>query len=99
MRGNDHLVARADAGREGGDRQGGGAGCDAHAVPHAAIGRELLLEAGDLLAEDVRAGAKDALERGMQLGRDRLVLPREVYEWDLVGHGVPRAPAWHANPS
>src|SRR4051794_28019129 len=99
MRGDDHLVAGLDPGRERADGERGSARRDPHAVARAAVGGELLLEARDLLAEDERAGAQDALESGMQLSRDRLVLTSEVYEWDLVGHGVPRAPAWHANPS
>src|SRR3954447_4860971 len=99
MRGNDHLVAGSDPCRERRDSERRGARGNAHAVAYAAVGRELLLEAGHLLAEDVRTGTEDALEGRAKVSRNRLMLAGQVYEWNLIGHGVPRAPVWHANPS
>jgi hypothetical protein len=111
--GDDHLVARADPGRQSGDRERRGAGGDAYAVAHPAVGGELVLEPCHLLAEDVRAGAEDAFEGRVQLGCDRLVLACEVDEWDRGSHRCPgrsgsgtvhpcsatATPAWHANTS
>ena len=51
-RDGDDLVARADAGREQRQVQRAGAGVDGDRVLGAAVGGELALEAGDLLAKD-----------------------------------------------
>ena len=57
------LVARADPERAQRDRQRVGAVRHAHAVPHAEVARELLLEGLHLGPEDVAPAAGDAVER------------------------------------
>ena len=79
----DHLVARADAERAQGEQQRVGAARDAHAVLRAAVGGELLLEGGQLGAQDEAAGGRDAAEELLRLRLDGFELNREV---DL-GHG------------
>jgi hypothetical protein len=62
------------------ERQRGGTGRDAHTVPNAAVRRELLLEALDLLAEDECAAGRHTLEGRAQLLHERLVLAPQVDE-------------------
>ena len=60
---DDDLVARADAQRAQGDRDGLGAVGDPDRVPGAQIGGELLLEGVDLGAEDEPPAIEDVLDR------------------------------------
>ena len=100
MGGDDPLVAGADARRERADREGRGAGRDADAVARTAVRSELLLEAGDLLAEDVGACSQDALEGASEVILDWLLVSgaSEAERRPSPIRGEP-APAWRADPS
>ena len=80
----DHLVARADVGREQRQVQRAGAGVDADAELRARVGGELLLELGHLAAERELAGIEHALDRGIDLGLDARVLGLQVDERNHV---------------
>ena len=79
---DDHLVARANAGREQADRQGRCSGGHADALSHSALRRPGLLEALDLLAEDEAAPAHHPLERVVELDGESRVLAIQGHERD-----------------
>jgi len=83
-----------------------------HAMPHAAVRRELVLEAGHLLARMYELAPRTRSKAAWRLRSDRLVLPREIDEGDRFSQrmeplapqrGPPRwgdgRPAWRVNPS
>ena len=79
---DDHLVARANAGREQADRQRRCAGGHADALSHSALRRPGLLKALDLLAEDEAAPAHHPLKRVVELDGERRVLAIQSHERD-----------------
>src|SRR5207248_6727289 len=86
----DDLVARLHPRREQGQMQGARARVHGDAVLDAAVGRELLLEVRDLLAEDERGRSADAVERGEDVLAEARVLRLQVEVRDL--HGSPGLP-------
>ena len=83
----DDLVARLHPRREQGQMQGARARVHGDAVLDAAVGRELLLEPRDLLAEDERGRPADAVQRGEDVLAEARVLRLQVEVRDL--HGSP----------
>ena len=63
----DDLVPRTDPGRQEGQVQGAGAGVDADAEAPTAVGGKLLLERGDLLAQNELGGRQGLLDGGEEV--------------------------------
>ena len=74
----DHFIAGTDVERAQGEREGVGAGVHAHAELGPGISRQLLLEGGDIRAEDVVTAGQRLLHGGQQFGFQRLVLRLEI---------------------
>ena len=83
----DHLVARLHPHRQQGQMERARARVQGHAVPDAAVGGELFLEARDLLAENERRRSADAVQRGEALVSEAVVLQLQVEVGDLHGKG------------
>ena len=74
----DDLIARLHPHRQQGEMQGARARVQGHAVCDAAVGGELLLESGHLLAENERRRSADAVQRGEDLLSEAVVLHLQV---------------------
>ena len=78
VRGRDHGVPRADAGRHEGETQGVGAGTDADAVSAVAKGGEFVFEAGHLGTADEHTGGHGLGDGGYDFSLDLFVLGFKV---------------------
>ena len=78
----DDLVPRTDTGRQESQMQGAGAGIDADAEVPAAVRGKLLLERGDLLAQNELGGGQRLLDGSQEVLLDTGVLRLEIQKRD-----------------
>ena len=81
----DHVIAGPHAAGAQGQVQRVGSRPHADGVARAAVGGELALEGGQLLAQHVPAALERSRDRRADLGADLPVLPRQVQERDVHG--------------
>ena len=87
-RNGDHFVAGADAGRQQRQMERAGAGVDGDGVLGAAVGGEIALEGGDILAEHELRAVQHAEDRAVDVGLDALVLSFEIEERNHAAHST-----------
>ena len=87
-RNGDDFVARADSGREQRQMQRAGAGVDADRIVDIAIGRKLLFQPCDFVAENKLAALKHARHGGIDFGFQFVVFSAQIEKRNRFGHSL-----------